>query len=100
MSRRFRIALQVTGGLLLLIFCFPAWHTTGWGWDSSGKYFYLENARNRWGLLWHPVGDYINAGGNTVHWLGQSIAWDLMALELAIIAVMAGLVFVSMKDKE
>ncbi len=80
MNRHQRITAQVSGGLLLLILLFPPIR-----WEFRGQY--RTSSRTTWSPIWKPIADW-------------SLAWDYLALEVAIIAVTACLVFVSVKDKE
>lgn len=93
MNRRVKIASWVAGGLLLLAFALPPWRTV----------YYGETAPNgrpgpvMWAPVWNPIRmSYAGAfhGDN-----GGGIAWDRLVLEVATIAVLTGLVFVSVKDK-
>jgi hypothetical protein len=102
-SKRRKIIVQVTGGLLLLAVLFPPFHTefTAIGPDSDPK---PEPGRVLWGALWAPPLERSSFGygaSKTFYTTrGKDIAMDRLALELAIIAILAGLAFVSVKDKE
>jgi hypothetical protein len=84
MNRQQRIAAQVAGGLLLLALLFPPFREE---WRTG----------TRSGLSGPPRWGFISSSFDGGDW---GISWTHLTLELAIIAVIAGLVFVSVRDKE
>ena len=95
MNRRQKLAAQVAGVILIIAFAFPPWRTVYYGETAPDG----RPGPVMWAPIWNPIrmGGYAGAfhGDN-----GGGIAWDRLALELAIIAVLAGVIFVSVKDKE
>ena len=95
MNRRQRITAQVGGVLLLFALLIPPFNTQirifRVGEDT------LFSGPVRWSPLWKDIYWTSEAPSSGK---GVGIAWGHLGIELAIIAVITGLVFVSVKDKE
>ncbi|WP_291271544.1 hypothetical protein [Geothrix sp.] len=100
MKRRTVIASQVAGILLILAFIRPAWKTDGITWsDEYRREVYINDCGTQWTFLWKPKGSYTNRKNNEVRWETTHIDWEKMLPVLVLIAAVASLVLVSVKDK-
>lgn len=90
MNRRQRIAAQVGGGLLLLALVFPPMFRPVSEVTKPSFLYGGSEVQKTYGVLGQ---EYLT----TYHY---QVTWTVLWLELAIIAVITGLVFVSVKDKE
>ncbi len=86
MNRRQRIAAQVGGGLLLLALFFPPMYRPA-------------TRETRPGFLYGGKDIVITTYGYPYTYKHR-LEWTVLGLELAIIMVSTGLVFISVKDKE